>query len=121
MVDALTGWPDRKVTKMLSKEDSRRLAQLERHLRREDPDFCARMAGNVAQRKRVPLSVVLAAVVIWAGALVLAVLGWWIPAAVAGLWATVIICALALRWRPGKHRRLTDPDTLPPPGNPLTS
>ncbi|MET0493670.1 MAG: DUF3040 domain-containing protein, partial [Actinoplanes sp.] len=25
---------------MLSKEDSRRLAQLERQLRRDDPDFC---------------------------------------------------------------------------------
>ena len=31
---------------MLSKEDSRRLAQLERQLRRDDPEFCARMAGG---------------------------------------------------------------------------
>jgi hypothetical protein len=99
---------------MLSKEDSRRLAQLERQLRREDPDFCARMAGHAAERKRVPLSAVLAALVIWSAALVLAVAGWWIPAAIAGLWATVIVCALAFRWRPGKHRRPTDPDTLPP-------
>jgi hypothetical protein len=113
LADALTGWPDREGDDMLSKEDSRRLAQLERQLRREDPDFCARMAGNAAKHKRVPLSVVLAAAVIWAGALILAVVGWWIPAAVAGLWATVIICALVLRWRPGKHRRPTDPDTLP--------
>jgi CHASE2 domain-containing sensor protein len=74
------------------------------------------MAGNDAERKRVPLSVVLAAVVIWTAALVLAVAGWWIPAAIAGLWATVIISALALRWRPGRHRRPTDPDSssLPP-------
>lgn len=99
---------------MLSKEDSRRLAQLERQLRRDDPDFCARMAGNVAERRRIPLSVVLAAVIIGTSALVLAVVGWWIPAAVAGLWAVVIVCALALRWRPGKHRRLTGPDTMPP-------
>jgi fatty acid desaturase len=99
---------------MLSKEDSRRLAQLERQLRRDDPDFCARMAGSVAEHRRVPLSVILAAVIIWAGALVLAVVGWWIPAAVAGVWATVIVCALVFRWRPGKHRRLTDPGTPPP-------
>jgi hypothetical protein len=72
------------------------------------------MAGSVAERRRVPLSVVLAAVVVWAGALVLAVLGWWIPAAVTAVWAAVIISALACRWRPGKHRRPTDPDTLPP-------
>ena len=98
---------------MLSKEDSRRLAQLERQLRREDPAFCARMAGDVAGRKRVPLSAVLAAVVIWTVALVLAVIGWWIPAAIAGVWATGIICALAVRWRPGRHRRLTGPDNLP--------
>ena len=99
---------------MLSKEDSRRLAQLERQLRRDDPDFCARMAGHVAERKRVPLSGVLAAVVIWTGALVLTVIGWWIPAAIAGVWATVIISALAFRWRPGKHRRQSNPDPLPP-------
>ena len=99
---------------MLSKEDSRRLAQLERQLRRDDPEFCARMAGGAAGRRRLPLSAILAAVVIWAGALVLAVLGWWIPAAMAGLWATVIICALAYRWRPGTRRRPADPDPSPP-------
>ena len=90
---------------MLSKEDSRRLAQLERQLRRDDPEFCARMAGGVPARRRVPVSVVLAAAVIWAAALILAVAGWWVAAAITGLWATVIICALAYRWRPGRHRR----------------
>lgn len=99
---------------MLSKEDNRRLAQLERQLRRDDPDFCTRMAAGAADRKRVPLSVVLTAITIWTAALVLAVAGWWIPAAIAGLWAIVIIVALAVRWRPGKHRRLTDPNSQPP-------
>ena len=88
---------------MLSKEDSRRLALLERQLRREDPDFCARMAGGTADRKRVPISLVMAAAVTWATALILAVAGWWIAAAIAALWATMIICALAYRWRPSRR------------------
>jgi fatty acid desaturase len=90
---------------MLSKEDSRRLAQLERQLRRDDPEFCARMAGGVPERRRVPVSVAVAAAVIWVTALILAMAGWWVAAAITGLWATVIICALAYRWRPGRHRR----------------
>lgn len=96
---------------MLSKEDSRRLAQLERRLRSDDPAFCARMAGEPI-RARVPLSVVLAAAVIWAAALVLAVAGWWIAAAVAALWATVVVCALAYRCRPARYRP-ADPGPLP--------
>ena len=96
---------------MLSKQDSRRLAQLERQLRRDDPEFCARMAGGALARRRVPLAVVLAAIVSWSGALVLAVVGWWIPAVIAALSATVIVGALAYRWRPGKHRRRPDPHT----------
>ena len=99
---------------MLSKEDSRRLAQLERHLRRDDPEFCARMAGGAPQGRRFPLPVVLAAAVIWAIALVLAVAGWWIPAAIAALWATVIVSALAYRWRPGRHRRRSSEPDFPP-------
>jgi Flp pilus assembly protein TadB len=85
---------------MLSREDSRRLAQLERQLRREDPDFCARMAGGGRpEPKRTPLSLILAAVVVWVTALILAVAGWWVAAAVAGLWATVMICVVANRLR----------------------
>ncbi|MFL6115753.1 MAG: DUF3040 domain-containing protein, partial [Catenulispora sp.] len=58
---------------MLSKEDNRRLAQMERQLRRDDPEFCARMQAGRPERKRVPLLLVLAAAVIWATALVLGV------------------------------------------------
>lgn len=101
---------------MLSKEDSRRLAQLERQLRRDDPEFCARMAGGRPPARRVPISLVLAAAVIWAAALVLAVAGWWIAAGVAAGWAMVIVGALAYRCRPsrrGRHRP-GDPEPLPP-------
>jgi hypothetical protein len=97
---------------MLSKEDSRRLAQLERQLRRDDPDFCARMRGDLPARRRMPLSLVLTAVVIWSAALVLAVFGWWGAAAVAAVWGTVIVAALAYRGRPGRDS--TDPGMLPP-------
>jgi hypothetical protein len=97
---------------MLSKEDSRRLAQLERQLRRDDPDFCARMRGDLPTRRRSPLSLVLTAIVIWSAALVLAVFGWWGAAAVAAVWGTVIVAALAYRSRPGRDS--TDPGMLPP-------
>ena len=97
---------------MLSKEDSRRLAQLERQLRRDDPDFCARMSGDRPTRRRLPLSLLLTGAVIWATSLTLAVLGWWGAAAVAAIWGTVIVAALAYRCRPG--RDTTDPDLLPP-------
>lgn len=94
---------------MLSKEDSRRLAQLERQLRREDPEFCARMSMDERPpRKRVPLSLVLVACVVWVTALILAVADWWIAAAVAALWATVIICAVAYRCRPSRPENPQD-------------
>ncbi|AGZ39072.1 DUF3040 domain-containing protein [Actinoplanes friuliensis] len=98
---------------MLSKEDNRRLAQLERQLRREDPDFCARMRGDLPTRRRVPISLVLAGCVVWAAALTLALLGWWGAAAIAGVWGTVIVAALAYRCRPG--RPSPGPGLLPPP------
>lgn len=88
----------------MSKEDSRRLAQLERQLRRDDPEFCARMSGGVPERRRLPVSLVLAATVVWVTALVLAVAGWWIAAAIAALWATVMICVVAYRCRPSRRR-----------------
>jgi hypothetical protein len=86
---------------MLSKEDSRRLAQLERQLRRDDPEFCARMTSGRPAHRRVPLALVLVAVVIWTAALVLGVVGWWIAAALAAAAATVIVVAIAYRCRPG--------------------
>jgi len=88
---------------MLSREDSRRLAQMERQLRRDDPEFCARMEGGQPElpdrHKRVPLSIIFTAVVIWIAAIVLAVVGWWIAAAVAALLATVMVTALIYRAR----------------------
>lgn len=101
---------------MLSREDSRRLAQLERQLRRDDPEFCARMTSGRLEpprRKRPSLSLILTAVVIWTAALILGVLGWWIAAAAAAFLATLVIAAALLRRPPGRPRRIT-PDQLPP-------
>ena len=97
---------------MLSQEDSRRLAQLERQLRREDPDFCARMRGDLPARRRMPVSLLLTAVVIWAAALILGIFGWWGAAAVAAVWGTVIVAALGYRRRPGRDD--SNPDLYPP-------
>jgi len=97
---------------MLSKEDSRRLAQLERQLRRDDPEFCVRMRGDLPARRRVPVSLVLAGAVVWATALTLGILGWWGAAAVAAVWGIVIVAALAYRCRPGRNP--SGPDVLPP-------
>src|SRR4051794_14709168 len=85
---------------MLSREDSRRLAQLERQLLRDDPEFCARMGSGqpempeMLRRKRPPLSLILTAVVAWISAIVLGVFGWWVAAAVAALCATAVVAAL---------------------------
>jgi DUF3040 family protein len=85
---------------MLSREDSQRLAQLERQLRRDDPDFCARMEGGVFSVGRcVPMARVAAGTAIWMTALILGVTGWWVPAAVAGLWAAAVVGMLVLRRR----------------------
>ena len=98
---------------MLSKEDNRRLAQLERQLLRDDPEFCARMQPGRPIRRPVPLSLVLIAAMIWATALVLGILGWWIGAAIAAGWAMVIVIAVAIRCRPGR-RPTPGPEILPP-------
>jgi|tagenome__1003787_1003787.scaffolds.fasta_scaffold20539413_2 hypothetical protein len=96
---------------MLSKEDSRRLAQMERQLRRDDPEFCARMSGGQLDsppisvgkdrpaRRRLPVSLILTALVIWLTALTLGIVGWWIAAAIAAFCATVLIAAVAYRFR----------------------
>jgi DUF3040 family protein len=97
---------------MLSKEDSRRLAQLERQLWRDDPDFCARMTVDRPARQRVPLILVFVAMAIWTAALVLGVVGWWIPAAIAAAGATVIVAAIAYRSR--ASRRTENPGPPPP-------
>jgi hypothetical protein len=111
-VDALCRGPGPEGGDMLRKEDSRRLAQLERQLRRDDPDFCARMTAGRPARPRVPLTLVFVAVVVWTAALVLGVLGWWIAAAAAALCATLTVVLIAYRTRPG--RRMTGPGSLPP-------
>jgi Flp pilus assembly protein TadB len=109
---SIPGGPDRKVADMLSKEDNRRLAQLERQLRRQDPEFCARMlSGGHPTRGRRPVALAIIGVTVWIATLVFSVVGWWLVAAACALWATLIVCALACRWRPA---RPTDPEPLPP-------
>ena len=92
---------------MLSQEDSRRLAQLERQLRREDPAFVARMLGE-PEHRGFPISVLLLAAPLWAGAFVLMAVSWWAAAVVAAMWATVIVCAVAYRCHPA-HRTAVPP------------
>lgn len=101
---------------MLSREDSRRLALLERQLRLEDPEFCERMSevGRGA-RTRPPIAMVFVAVIVWIAALIFGVAGWWIPAAGAALWATSIVCWLVFRSGP---RRPVHPVTGPEPAPP---
>jgi len=84
---------------MLNKEDSRRLAQLERQLWRDDPEFCARMAAGSPARKYLPLILVFAAMIVWTAALIVGVMGWWIPAAVAAASATAVVAVIAYRPR----------------------
>lgn len=86
---------------MLSREDSRRLAELERQLRREDPEFCARLEGVQplvpAPRKRFPLTLLLTAAVLWTAAITLAIFTWWSPAAITAACAVAISTAVILR------------------------
>ncbi|HEX9998976.1 MAG TPA: DUF3040 domain-containing protein [Actinoplanes sp.] len=82
---------------MLSREDSRRLAQMERQMLRDDPEFCARMTAGtpeVPRRRRLPLSLILTSAVAWVAAIVLGILGWWVAAAVAAFCATVLVSAV---------------------------
>jgi hypothetical protein len=91
---------------MLSKEDSRRLAQLERQLQRDDPDFCARMGGgnfSVSTPGRPPLPLFIMAAVIAVAAVLLGLAGWWIAATVVAAWATVTATAAALRVRKARN------------------
>jgi len=88
---------------MLSREDNRRLAQLERQLRIEDPDFCARMEGgrpsNPSRSRRFQISLILTAAVIWTAAIVLGVVGWYLAAGAAAVGAGVVVAALVVRAR----------------------
>ncbi len=89
---------------MLSKEDNRRLAQLERQLQRDDPDFCARMGGGnfsvstATARPALPLFVLAALIILVAAAL--GTVGWWIASGVTATWAAVTLAAATYRsWR----------------------
>ena len=87
---------------MLSKEDNRRLSQLERQLQRDDPDFCARMGGgnfSVSATGRRPLPLFVLAVVITGVAVVLGLAGWWIAASLVAVWAGVTVAAGFFRLR----------------------
>jgi Flp pilus assembly protein TadB len=87
---------------MLSQDDRRQLAQLERQLRREDPEFVARMAGH-APPHRPPVAHALAAGLIWAVAVVLVAAGWSAAAIVVAVWAAAISGALMYRCRPARR------------------
>ncbi|MEU4422735.1 DUF3040 domain-containing protein [Actinoplanes sp. NPDC024001] len=92
---------------MLSKEDSRRLAQLERQLQRDDPDFCARMGGgnfSVTTSGRPPLPLFITAAVIAVAAVLLGLAGWWIAAAVVATWAAITATAAGFRMRKARNR-----------------
>ena len=87
---------------MLSKEDNRRLSQLERQLQRDDPDFCARMGGgnfSVSSTNRRPLPLLILAAVITGSAVALGLAGWWIAASLAAVWAGVTATAGLFRLR----------------------
>lgn len=93
---------------MLSREDSRRLAEMERQLLNDDPEFCARMSGGGTQlprhRRRLPISLIFTVTVIWIVALILGVLGWWPAAAVAALCGATVAAATIHRSLRGRRR-----------------
>jgi DUF3040 family protein len=93
---------------MLSREDSRRLAELERHMWRDDPDFCMRMSDGglrTVPRKRYSVSLIFTAIVIWLATITLGVLGWWPAAILAALCGTTVIATLITRGaRRGRKR-----------------
>jgi DUF3040 family protein len=93
---------------MLSKEDNRRLSQLERQLQRDDPDFCARMGGgnfsvSPTGRRSLPLFILAAAIT--GAAVVLGLLGWWIAASLVAVWAGVTATAGLFRLRRARTPR----------------
>ena len=61
------------------------------------------------EHRGFPLSVLLLAAPLWAGAFVLMAVSWWAAAVVAAMWATVIVCAVGYRCRPARQ-------PLPPAG-----
>ncbi|HWS35226.1 MAG TPA: DUF3040 domain-containing protein [Actinoplanes sp.] len=85
---------------MLNKEDTRRLAALERQLQRDDPDFCARMGGgnfSVSPTHRPPLPLFVVSAVIIVAAVVLGLVGWWIATGIVAAWAVITLAAAVHR------------------------
>ena len=86
---------------MLSREDSRRLAELERQLWRDDPEFCARLSDaadpSPAPRRSYTVSLIFTAAVIWLAAIALGVLGWWPAAILAAICGSAVVAALIFR------------------------
>ncbi|GAA2698897.1 MULTISPECIES: DUF3040 domain-containing protein [Actinoplanes] len=91
---------------MLSKEDTRRLSQLERQLRRDDPDFCARMGGGnfSVPAPRPPIALFIAAAVIAVAAIVLGAVGWWIASIIVAVWGAVTAAAAGYRFQKFRSR-----------------
>jgi hypothetical protein len=81
---------------MLSQDDRRQLAELERYLRAEDPAFVARMSARRSPRARrtVPVLMVLVCVLDWAATAGCAIGGWWAAAAATG--AMAVLCTATL-------------------------
>ncbi|BBH65898.1 hypothetical protein ACTI_25830 [Actinoplanes sp. OR16] len=87
---------------MLSKEDNRRLAQLERQLQRDDPEFCARMGGgnfSVSATGRPPLPLFIIAAVLAVISVVFGLVGWWVAGSLVAAWSVATAIASAVRWR----------------------
>lgn len=105
---------------VLSREDSRRLAQLERQLQRSDPEFCARMTAGHADLppRRPPISLILTAVVTWVVAVILAVVGWWLAAGTAVLCATFVLATVVRRLTPRRPEPAGLDRDHPGPGHP---
>lgn len=71
---------------MLSQDDRRQLAAMQRRLKAEDPEFVARMSGR--RPRRVPIAMMALCSLVWLAVLGSAIAGWW-P-------ATSILAAMAV-------------------------
>ncbi|MET0422617.1 MAG: DUF3040 domain-containing protein [Actinoplanes sp.] len=99
---------------MLSREDSLRLAEMERQLWQDDPDFCSRMTGggsrlpqqHTHRRNSLSLSLLFTATVIWIAAVTLGVLGWWLAAAAAAFCGSTVFMTFLYRRSRRRFRRL---------------
>jgi fatty acid desaturase len=80
---------------MLSQDDRRRLAELERRLLVEDPDFVARMTGRTPRRRSVRIVPLLACCLAWGSAAALMISGWWVAAFGVSVVAVVASVAVA--------------------------